>query len=80
MNDQIHGHEVIAMLLAAKQPYTRESLRSEMDSRFGAAARFYTCVAGGLTADELLAFLESRGKLTVNPDGLTINPADVCGG
>ena len=75
---EIHGHEVIAMILASGQPYTCESLIAAIHARFGSEARFHTCSAAGMTAAELVAFLAQRGKFRPLADGFTVDPARVC--
>ena len=78
MQSEIHGHEVIAMILESKQAYTRESLATAITARFGPETRFFTCSAAGLTAPELVTFLEERGKFMPIDDGFTVDPARVC--
>ena len=78
MSPEVHGHEVIAMILESKQPYTRESLATAIIARFGLATRFHTCSAEGMTAAELVTFLEERGKFMPLDDGFTVDPARVC--
>jgi probable metal-binding protein len=78
MHTQVHGHDVIDMMMTSPQPYTRESLVAAIIARFGADTRFHTCSAEGLTAAELVAFLESRGKFMPAGEGFAINPASVC--
>jgi probable metal-binding protein len=75
---EVHGHEVIAMILESQQAYTRESLARGIVDRFGAETRFFTCSAAGMTAPELVQFLESRGKFMPLADGFTIDPDRVC--
>ncbi len=78
MSAEVHGHEVIAMILASRQPYSRESLTAAILARFGPAARFYTCSASGMSAAGLVAFLEEHGKFMPYEDGFTVDPARVC--
>lgn len=80
MADQIHGHEVIHMMTAAGKHYTRETLRADIEARFGADARFCTCSAQDLTADGLITFLEGRGKFATHADGFSMIPGKTCGG
>ena len=75
---QIHGHEVIAMIRESGQAYSRDSLTAAIEARFGAEARFYTCSAEGLSAGELIDFLENRGKFIPRAGGFTVDPAKVC--
>lgn len=78
MAEPIHGHEVIEMIIQAGKAYTRDLLRADIVNRFGAEARFYTCSAGNLTADELITFLEARGKFRDTGTGFTIDQEQVC--
>ena len=76
--DSIHGHDVIEMIQAAGQPFTREALVTAIGERFGASARFHTCSAENMTANELVEFLAAKGKFFVSDEGLTIDPTKVC--
>lgn len=78
MSNPVHGHEVIAMMIAAEAPYSRESLAAAIRQKFGATTRFFTCSADNLTAEELVAFLEERGKFIPQAGGFTVDPARVC--
>jgi probable metal-binding protein len=78
MSSQVHGHEVIAMIYESKQAYTRESLTAAIIARFGADTRFHTCSAEGMTAPEMVTFLEERGKFMPVDGGFTIDPSRVC--
>jgi len=78
MAEQIHGHEVMAMMIESGQAYTRESLRAAIVDRFGDHARFYTCSADNMTPDELITFLQARGKFHDAGDGFRTDPGKVC--
>jgi probable metal-binding protein len=75
---EIHGHDVMSMMIDSGQTYTRESLAAAIVSRFGAGARFYTCSAGGMTPEQLITFLEERGKFAASPTGFTVAPDRMC--
>lgn len=76
--DQIHGHEVMHMMVNSGQSYTRESLKSAIQTQFGTATRFFTCSAQGMDADELIQFLESKGKFHPVEGGFTTDPERIC--
>ena len=78
MSSEVHGHDVIDMILESQQPYTRESLAAAIVARFGLETRFHTCSAAGMTAPELVTFLEERGTFMPLDDGFTVDPARVC--
>ncbi len=78
MTSEIHGHEVMSMILAAKRPFTRDSLTAFIQEKFGADARFHTCSAAGLSAADLVEFLAAKGKFAGPESGFTVDPQRVC--
>jgi len=78
MPDQIHGHDVLDMMMASRQVYTQESLREAIIAKFGADARFHTCSADDMDAAGLIEFLAARGKFTAQAGGFALDPAKVC--
>ena len=80
MPEPIHGHEMLGMMLENGGVYTKATLRAAIDERFGEGARFYTCSAENMTADELVAFLEGRGKFIHEGEGFRIEPDRMCKG
>ena len=76
--NQIHGHEVLKMMLASGTPYTKAGLVSAIIQRFGADACFHTCSAEGMTAEQLVAFLEAKGKLVPQAWGLQTHASLMC--
>jgi probable metal-binding protein len=78
MQTQIHGHEVMEMMVESGAAYTRASLKAAILARFGADARFYTCAAENLTADGLIDFLAARGKFVAQGDGFTTGADQMC--
>ena len=79
MQQQIHGHEVMQMMINHDGAFTRESLRAAISERFGEQARFYTCCAENMTAEELVEFLQSRGKFVPKGEGFSTTPDSICG-
>ncbi|TWU41057.1 YecH family metal-binding protein [Novipirellula artificiosorum] len=76
--NQVHGHDVMHMMVASGKTYTKEMLRGEILERFGEQTRFYTCSASNMTADELILFLEGKGKFDSQEDGFTTSPSSIC--
>ncbi|MFK3704956.1 YecH family metal-binding protein [Klebsiella sp. NPDC088457] len=74
----IHGHEVLQMMIASGEPYTTASLESAIIARFGAAARFHTCSAEDLTAAQLVAFLQEKGKFIAGEGGFNTSERKIC--
>ena len=70
MEGQIHGNEVMKMMLELDKALSRDELEHQIGVTFGKEARFYTCSAEGMTASELIDFLEAKGKeVTATTDG-----------
>ena len=65
--EEIHGHEVLEMMVQADCNFSRESLIAAIGERFGAESRFCTCSGGNMDAAELVDMLTSKGKF-VGPD------------
>jgi probable metal-binding protein len=76
--EQIHGHEVIQMMLQSAKPYTRASLRDDIIAQFGPDARFFTCSADNLTAEGLIDFLQAKGKFVPCDQGFQFSPEQMC--
>ena len=74
----IHGHEVLQMMLASEEPWTLSSLEAAIHRRFGAEARFHTCSAENLSAAELVAFLEKKGKFIAKEEGFPTAENKIC--
>ena len=74
----IHGHEVLHMM-EGNNYSNRESLVEAIINKFGPDERFYTCSAEGMTAEELVDFLEARGKfMPSNNDDFTVDTSKIC--
>jgi probable metal-binding protein len=78
MNKHIHGHEVMKMMLGSGRVFTRESLRSAIQKNFGIDTRFFTCSAENMTADELIDFLNTRGKFLLEDGGFITDKTMIC--
>ena len=75
---EIHGHEVMKMMLEADKPFDETSLEAAIIDRFGSEARFCTCSANGMTAQELIAFLAARGKFVPSGEGFSTQADKIC--
>jgi probable metal-binding protein len=78
MTPSIHGHEVMRKMIESKQSYTQSALRIAIGEWFGEGARFHTCSANDMTADELIAFLAAREKFSSHDDGFRVDETQIC--
>lgn len=74
----IHGHEVLQMMIASGETYTVATLEAAIVSRFGKEARFHTCSAENLSAAELVAFLQKKGKFIAAEEGFNTHESKIC--
>lgn len=74
----VHGHEVMRMMTASGEVYTKDSLRAAIISQFGDEARFHTCSAENMTPDQLIDFLNARGKFLVEEGGFKTDESKIC--
>ena len=76
--EQIHGHEVIQMMLQSGKAYTRASLLTDIVATFGPDSRFCTCSAENLTAEGIIDFLQARGKFVPCEEGFQASGELMC--
>lgn len=76
--NSIHGHDVMHMMLESDQQFTTESLKSAIGERFGKQARFHTCSAQNLDAEQLIEFLTQKGKFVPTAEGFSTQPEKIC--
>lgn len=76
--NQIHGHEVMRMMVASGQTYTRETLHAAILERFGPETRFHTCSMQGMNAGELIDFLAAKGKFVIEGQGFATTSEQIC--
>lgn len=74
----IHGHDVLNMMIDSGESYTTASLEAAIMARFGEQARFHTCSAGNMTAGELVAFLQQKGKFIPQQEGFNTHESKIC--
>lgn len=78
VNNEIHGHEVMQMMLETGEAYDRDSLEAAIHERFGPTARFCTCSAAGMTASQLIDFLAQKGKFVPTGEGFSTDAGKIC--
>ena len=66
------------MMVESPEPFTRLSLKTAIDSRFGPEARFFTCSAENMTAVELIEFLAQKGKFIDQEGGFSTTQEKIC--
>ena len=77
-NIEIHGHEVLEMMIASGIQYSVKSLIEAIDEKFGTEARFYICSGGGMTAAQLIETLRAKGKFAGTPESFIFDTSKRC--
>jgi probable metal-binding protein len=76
--EQIHGHEVIQMMLQSGKAYTRASLLADIVAAFGRDSRFFTCSAQNLTPEGIIDFFQAKGKFVPCEEGFQTSADLMC--
>lgn len=79
MADPIYGHELLELLTKFPGGATRPELKSLADSRFGADAVYTNCSGMAFDFEGVVAFLASRGKLSLSGEKIHLGPVPGCG-
>lgn len=74
----IHGHEVLQMMISSGESYTVATLEAAIIDRFGKEVRFHTYSAENLSAAELVAFLQKKGKFIAAEEGFNTHESKIC--
>ena len=77
--NHIHGHEVMHMMANSGLSYNRDTLRAAIHEQFGAESTFFTCSSERLSADQLMDFLQSKGKFHPAGGGFGLAREQICG-
>ncbi|MGB0259112.1 MAG: YecH family metal-binding protein [Coraliomargarita sp.] len=77
-NIEIHGHEVLEMMIASGIQYSVSSLEDAIHQKFGTDARFYICSGGGMTAAQLIETLWAKGKFAGTPEAFVFDTSKRC--
>ncbi len=73
-----HGHDVLHMM-EGNSYASKQQLVDAIIENFGTEERFCTCSATDMTAEELVTFLEERGKFKpAGTDYFTVDITKVC--
>ncbi|MCX6928825.1 MAG: YecH family protein [Verrucomicrobia bacterium] len=76
--EQIHGHEVMKMMLESSKAYTRSGLLTDIVAKFGPDSRFCTCSAQDLTPEGIIDFLQAKGKFVPCDEGFQTSADLMC--
>jgi probable metal-binding protein len=79
MNER-HAHEVMEMMVTSGRSYSRESLAAAIRNKFGPETVFYTCSANGLSPEQLIEFLATKGKFRGTEDAFVLDTGMMCQG
>lgn len=74
----VHGHDVLHTMLENDKGWTRVSLLQAITEKYGDNCRFYTCSAENMSAEELINFLEAKGKFIEAGNVFNTQESKIC--
>lgn len=80
MQSRIFGHDVLQLLVRGGGVMAVEDFRALSEATFGAGTRIWNCHDESFTFDELLTFLEAKGKLVIEGGTARLGATPACGG
>ena len=78
MQEPLHAHEVLNLVVNNPGKFTVDTLKEEVNTQFGSEARFTNCSGYIFDVDRLLQFLSSRGKIEINESGIDPVRHNIC--
>ncbi|ABX48870.1 YecH family metal-binding protein [Shewanella baltica] len=78
MSNSVHGHDVMALMVAQGAAIIKPELLSLMGQNFGFAARYHTCSAADLSAEALIQLLIDKGKFHDTCQGIELAAGRKC--
>ena len=75
---EIHGHELIKLLLEINKPLTLDEIKELAITRIGENVTYYTCSESSMNTEGMINFLRARNKLIKKDGGFMINIGEVC--
>ncbi|MCS6209508.1 YecH family metal-binding protein [Shewanella baltica] len=78
MSNSVHGHDVMALMVAQGAAIIKPELLCLMGQQFGFAARYHTCSAADLSAEALIQLLIGKGKFHETPQGIELAAGRKC--
>jgi probable metal-binding protein len=75
----IHAHEFLNVLADHPQGCSLDEVRTIITERYGPQVTFYNCQDRRFTLDELYQFMQSKGKIQVTGDQVSLGQYHECG-
>jgi probable metal-binding protein len=78
MSEPLYGHDLLSLLLAKGGTCRLEDLRAASQAAHGDAAVYCNCSGDSFDFDGVLAFLGSKGKVSVAEGTVSLGLAPAC--
>ena len=75
---EAHVHDIMQMMMESGKVYSREGLKRDIVNTFGITTTFHSCSASGMTPEQAITFLESRGKFIPSEEGFYTDETKKC--
>lgn len=74
----IHIHDILDMIYTSGKSYTIDSLLDEVKNIYGKDVSFNSCSDNRFGLEEMIGFMQSRGKIEVKGDRIYPAGASYC--
>jgi probable metal-binding protein len=78
MSEPLYGHDLLSLLMEKGGACRLEDLRAASAATHGAAAIYCNCHGDSFDFDGVIAFLGSKGKLSVADGSVSLGMAPAC--
>lgn len=78
MSNSVHGHDVMALMVAQGTAIIKPEFISLMGQKFGSATRYHTCSAVDLSAEALIQLLIAKGQFHETAEGIELVAGRKC--
>jgi probable metal-binding protein len=78
MSQDIHGHAILERIIAAGGSLPVAELRQFAEQTYGKDATYHTCSEAQMSFDQLLLFLGTRNKISIDGERVTVHVENVC--
>ncbi|MFQ6605478.1 MAG: YecH family metal-binding protein [Fidelibacterota bacterium] len=78
MTQPLHAHAILDLIVQNPGGFTPESLRDEIEKRFGPEIRFTNCSGRLFDTTQILQFFTARQKIVINDNHIFPVRQNIC--
>jgi|TARA_Y100000310_G_C20685461_1_gene818681 probable metal-binding protein len=78
MENIVHAHELLNLIMGAKNPYTVEELKKIANEKFNKDVKFTNCSGNLYSLNEVLEFFVAKEKIIIKDNMISVNKEKIC--